>query len=223
MGVKCCIKCKKYKSLISFYKYNRSDKEVIYSYCKTCSSIVSKLSHAKRVGKSITDIVPRFPKVVNDNKYCSSCKQYKKVEEFFKSNIIHSGLTSHCKYCCKLVQTINRRIKKMEFVLEYGGKCVCCGEKGIEFLTIEHIKNSGNELHYANGTTSMINYLKANKWPKDKYTVLCFNCNLSIKDGVPCMHNKKEYDLYISKLEKFMRSNKAKFLSLREKLNLVGD
>lgn len=71
-----------------------------------------------------------------------------------------------------------KRQKKRKLVIEhYGGKCVCCGEKRIEFLAIDHINNDGNE-HRKKLTTKIFYWLIKNNYP-DGFQILCHNCNSS--------------------------------------------
>ena len=37
-----------------------------------------------------------------------------------------------------------RVIRKAKVMTHYGGKCVCCGEAGVDFLTIDHTHGGGN-------------------------------------------------------------------------------
>lgn len=80
--------------------------------------------------------------------------------------------------------------KKIEVINHYGGKCNCCGESEIYFLTIDHIEGGGNIHRKKIGTKSMTYWLKMKKFPQG-YQVLCFNCNCgrSINKGI-CPHKK---------------------------------
>ncbi|HZD34901.1 MAG TPA: hypothetical protein VE130_06820, partial [Nitrososphaeraceae archaeon] len=71
-----------------------------------------------------------------------------------------------------------RRWRLRTFVLEhYGGKCVCCGETTIEFLSMDHIDGGGN-YHRRQMQKHIWNWLKSNDYPEG-FQVLCYNCNLS--------------------------------------------
>jgi len=60
-------------------------------------------------------------------------------------------------------------------------QCNCCGEKHIEFLTIDHI-DCGKMIHNKNKKSHnfcgfhLYRWLIKNNYPKG-YQVLCFNCN----------------------------------------------
>lgn len=96
-----------------------------------------------------------------------------------------------------------RRKLKEEVVAGYGGKCVCCGESELLFLTIDHIDGMG--LHANRGTRSRTNkprdfstttkfyfWLKKNGFPKDHYRLLCVNCNFAIGRFGYCPHRPND-------------------------------
>lgn len=81
---------------------------------------------------------------------------------------------------------------KMETIEAYGGKCACCGETAHEFLTIDHIHDDGAEerrLHGGGrtGGTAQYTRLRQQGWPKDRYQLLCMNCNFAKRNGY-CPH-----------------------------------
>lgn len=63
----------------------------------------------------------------------------------------------------------------------YGGKCACCGEANLAFLTIEHINGDGHlERKALNGGGATSLYLRLHNKPKrGDLEVLCQNCNTS--------------------------------------------
>lgn len=79
-------------------------------------------------------------------------------------------------------------ILKNQVIEKYGGKCVCCGESEILFLTIDHINNDGYK--DSDKYKSFYYILRRNSIRED-LQVLCFNCNCGklINDGV-CPHKK---------------------------------
>lgn len=64
----------------------------------------------------------------------------------------------------------------------YGnGRCACCGEAYLLFLTLDHIAGDGAAHRKANKYHSgvvLYHHLRKGGWPdKDRYQVLCSNCN----------------------------------------------
>lgn len=80
--------------------------------------------------------------------------------------------------------------QKIAFVKAYGGKCACCGENKIEFLTIAHLNNDG-AMHRREigGSNQLHSWIRRNGYPKD-FTVLCFNCNTADFYYGQCPHKK---------------------------------
>lgn len=77
---------------------------------------------------------------------------------------------------------------KCEAIVHYGGKCQCCGEDRICFLTIDHIDGGGNVHRQEVGSGHEFHrWLKKNGYP-DGFQVLCYNCNCGKHDAGECPH-----------------------------------
>src|ERR1019366_10279872 len=102
-----------------------------------------------------------------------------------------NGRNDRCKEC---VSNINKKINaelKERTVEAYGGICSCCDEKHIEFLTIDHIFNDGSaerKLTGADGGVSFYKILENNGFPKDRYQLMCWNCNTGKRCNEHCPH-----------------------------------
>lgn len=75
----------------------------------------------------------------------------------------------------------------------YGGKCNCCGEKEIKFMEIDHIYNDGSiDRKRFVGPTQFYVWLIKRGFPRDRYQMLCANCNRGKErnKGI-CPHKKK--------------------------------
>lgn len=60
----------------------------------------------------------------------------------------------------------------------FGGRCQCpggCKVREPEFLTVDHINNDGKE----DRDSGFYRRLIAAGFPRDKYRLLCYNCNLA--------------------------------------------
>jgi hypothetical protein len=89
-----------------------------------------------------------------------------------------------------------RQRVKREVIAAYGGKCVCCSEFQIEFLTIDHKDGDGaaHRREVFNGrrrgsSTQFYCWLKKQGYPSN-FQVLCFNCNCAKSDGAICPHQR---------------------------------
>ena len=71
------------------------------------------------------------------------------------------------------------RQKLRESIIDiYGGKCSCCGITDKRILDIDHVNNDGAS-DGRNGIygKSLMYKIKREDYPKDKYQILCKNCN----------------------------------------------
>lgn len=108
---------------------------------------------------------------------------------------------SLCESCrkksCKSAALTNRKLKE-ETIRQYGGACSCCGETKYEFLTIDHIKGDGaahrREVFNAEraGGPKIHRWLRANGYPKDRFRLLCYNCNCARGFFGYCPHEKEK-------------------------------
>jgi hypothetical protein len=86
-------------------------------------------------------------------------------------------------------------VLQSEVIEAYGGKCVCCGESESAFLTIDHIDGGGNKHRKeVGGFRKLKQELKRLGWPKDKYRLLCMNCNHATRFGRVCPHQTKKQE-----------------------------
>lgn len=143
----------------------------------------------------------RFQLVIDGKKRCKACDEKLPLREFKKNRSLNSGRASICFSCSKAFYLTKHRKLKQEFVDAYGGECQCCGEKRVEFLTLEHTLNDGvkdrerlkRKYNLKKKIVGAVIYkiLKYEGWPKDKYTVLCWNCNCARKFGRTCPHERQ--------------------------------
>jgi hypothetical protein len=113
------------------------------------------------------------------------------------------------------------RIKaRFKCLQAYGGKCACCGETRAFLLCIDHVNNDGakerrrfaktipegrNNLRGGAGTPFFLWLIKNNFPNKERYQVLCFNCNTlkATKGKCNCRNIPWTVDEAISKLESY--------------------
>lgn len=90
----------------------------------------------------------------------------------------------------------HRAARKIETIQAYGGKCSCCNESNIKFLSIDHVGGNGNEHRrkVVGLSRNFYTWLKHQGYPKDEFQVLCYNCNLgrafNYKGGNVCPHKE---------------------------------
>ena len=89
-----------------------------------------------------------------------------------------------------------RKRTRQKFLELYGNECSCCGEKHVEFLTLDHIQGDGaQERKRLGGNYALYLYaiklFNSNKEEALKqHRILCWNCNCSIGVYGYCPHNK---------------------------------
>lgn len=95
-----------------------------------------------------------------------------------------------CRECAKKERKLKRISLKLEIIAAYGGKCICCKCKTIEFLTIDHIDGGGAKHRKQVDSNVFYQWLKKNSYPKDNYQILCFNCNYAKHICGICPHQQ---------------------------------
>lgn len=118
--------------------------------------------------------------------YCNVCqkKGLQRYNNLFKNNIEWQNKNNK-------ESKVKRDKLKIEVMLHYGGKCTCCEETHMEFLTIDHIipvKTLDSKPKHRSGTF-LYRWLKRNNYP-DGYRVLCLNCNFSLGHYDYCPHKE---------------------------------
>ena len=86
---------------------------------------------------------------------------------------------------------VKRRLRR-EIVQHYGHRCICCGEKRYEFLTLDHVNNDGAEHRKQRhrGSTWLLYWAKKNNHPST-LQLLCWNCNLAKAIYGTCPHGEE--------------------------------
>lgn len=137
-------------------------------------------------------------------KVCSRCKVEKSGDQFYRKSLKDSRPSCWCVQCmadyyraAKQDAVLGPKIRsqtrayqdglRSEMLLAYGSKCVgypigyVCSETRREVLQIDHVDNDGSLLarnsDIPRGGWPLYLYLKRNGWPKDKFQLLCANCN----------------------------------------------
>ena len=133
----------------------------------------------------------------NTEKWCPKCKKIKARKHFreIPSKFDTQGrhlLYAYCKPCQTIVvlewadknnprkrerQRVYRLAVRDKVFTHYGGKCTCCGEFRIEFLTLDHIMEDGATHRKTGvGASNLIMWAQARNYP-NTIQILCWNCN----------------------------------------------
>lgn len=118
--------------------------------------------------------------------------------QWYHENIISQHKRSREKYIRYKEQSREshrkRRMLVKKFIVAYytDGKncCACCGEKELQFMTVDHINHDGAKHRKSVPPGRFYEWLIKNYLP-DGFQILCFNCNCVEARGRICPHRLK--------------------------------
>ncbi|HEC64216.1 MAG TPA: hypothetical protein ENI23_02860 [bacterium] len=123
---------------------------------------------------------------------CTTCQKIKPLTQFHRHYNRTDGRKHSCKECRNIYE--KRAVKKLrkEIIDHYGGKCACCGETVLVFLTVDHINNDGAKHRKEIGDGHVIyRWIKRNNFPIDMFQILCYNCNVGrARNNGVCPHKE---------------------------------
>jgi len=90
--------------------------------------------------------------------------------------------------CKKCIARSYRSKMKLDMLEGLGNVCACCGEDNPVFLTLDHINNDGHTHRETLKDHQIIAEARRENWPKDKYQILCMNCNFAKGHYEECPH-----------------------------------
>ncbi len=91
-----------------------------------------------------------------------------------------------------------RRGVRLEVLTHYSKgepQCVCCGEKILEFLCIDHINGGGSRQSKKTGV-NIYAWLRKNEFPLG-FRVLCHNCNSALGFYGYCPHSEVKSEIIV--------------------------
>lgn len=168
-GNKKCGKCKVVHPISMFRKSNQRGDGYQYN-CKTCLAILGKKWASKN--KDYLNAYRR--KWVEKNKERLFARR---KELYFKNH----------KHMLDKMRERYRGLKEQIFEA-YGHACACCGETRKEFLCVDHINGGGSKDRKGNPQGVYVR-IRQQGFPKDKYRLMCHNCNMSLGFYGYCPHH----------------------------------
>jgi len=154
-GIKICSGCKRELPATSVYfSRNKYSPDGLYSKCKECKSTYRK------------DNKDRFNEYwgLYRKEHIEEIRRYGKK---FRDNHATEEKLRHFEYGQKI---------KLQIITHYGGKCACCGESNLMFLTVDHINGGGTEQIKSFSGYGFYRWIINNNFPSG-FQVLCHNCN----------------------------------------------
>lgn len=121
---------------------------------------------------------------------CRECNRKRSNEEYHrarKNPAQWAKRSAARKQCGKAL--VARR--KQTVINAYGGRCACCGESTLDFLTVDHLNGDGAAHRKSLREQGKVFYdwLVKNNFPSG-FQILCYNCNSSKGTGDMCYHQK---------------------------------
>lgn len=127
--------------------------------------------------------------VASGDKKCPTCQAVKPTSEFHRSSRYKSGAADYCIPCTDLARKKRDQKVKQQVMDGYGGKCSCCGEDRLPFLTVEHTWHNGKADREAIPSSMWYRYLLRSHLPQNLgLTIFCMNCQLATKNSSICPH-----------------------------------
>lgn len=141
-------------------------------------------------------------------KICPLCKEEKDLNKFQLN--ADGSIRKHVCIACRGKQ--DRAKLKLDALNAFGGKCNCCGEKHPYFLTLDHINNDGAKAREIYNEQQIYREARRENWPKDKYQLLCMNCNFAKGHFLDCPHKlnisvEQAYEKLRARLTTYSKSN----------------
>jgi hypothetical protein len=122
-----------------------------------------------------------------EKKVCCDCGIEKALDKFATtfsgkpSPLARPGYDNQAgvrKNRCRACYAARERAKlRFDFLDALGAICACCGEDDVRFLTLDHVDNSGAKHRKLFKDHQIYREARRKGYPRDKYQVLCFNCN----------------------------------------------
>lgn len=116
---------------------------------------------------------------------CIVCESVLPISKMLRTK----GNGAKCERCRSLYYKMRANDLKRKVMDHYGGKCYCCGETGIDFLTLDHSNNDGKRDKQNRAKHRGYTWVVKTGYPDD-LRVACFNCNMGRRHN-ECPHTRK--------------------------------
>jgi hypothetical protein len=185
---RCYVRLKVAKSVQGGWRCEECGSEKKSSFRSVCRRCYIKLGAAKAAKGGWRCEECGSEKKSSYGSVCRNCYKKRRRREGFVNKVADRLRTRRC-----LARA------KFRIVEELGGRCACCGEDRLEFLTVDHVNGDGAEHKRklgshrpskSTGPYEVYSCIKKQGYPRDKYRVLCFNCNCSIGVWGYCGHHR---------------------------------
>jgi hypothetical protein len=161
-------------------------------YCLTCSPFGQ---HNTRILEP-NDPRPGEPRRLRrlpDAKRCPQCGLTKRIEDFYLQH--RESVHGWCKLCNNEHRRARFRQDRLAALAHYSTgdiRCVCCGERNLEFLGLDHINDDGAEHRRQLGHNAhqFYSWLRKTDYTYRDLAVACHNCNMARAMYGECPHRR---------------------------------
>lgn len=119
-----------------------------------------------------------------ETKICPSCFETKSIDKFYRNE--DGSIRKHV--CMACYGKRDRAKLKLDAIKAFGGKCECCDEQHPYFLSLDHKNNDGAKQREQFNEQQIYRIARKEGWPRDKYQLLCMNCNFAKGHFGECPH-----------------------------------
>lgn len=170
---KTCTKCGETKSAEAFGKYRAG----LRAYCKSCHAADQRERYRQDPSKQ-REATRRW-RETHREQYTEQRRRHEKRRQ----GVCNATRQHRVSYRARL---------RAQVLEAYGGRCVCCDETTPEFLGVDHVHNDGAQHRREVGGSgvNVYSWLRANGFPKDRFQLLCHNCNLAKGFYGECPHKR---------------------------------
>lgn len=121
---------------------------------------------------------------MDQTKVCKVCGEEKESKKFRTRN--QGQYVDNICMACR--GKGDRARLKLKMFAALGQRCNCCGEVHPDFLSLDHINNDGAKHREQYNEQQIYREAERQGWPKDRYQVLCMNCNFAKGHFGECPH-----------------------------------
>jgi hypothetical protein len=161
-------------------------------YCLTCSPFGLHNTRILEPGEPRPDEL-RPPRPLPEAKRCPQCGLTKPIGHFYlqRAESVHAW----CKVCNTEHRKARFRQDRLAALMHYSNgdiRCICCGERNIEFLGLDHIKDDGAEHRRQIGQVrhTIYSWLRKTGYTYADLVVACHNCNMARSMYGKCPHTR---------------------------------
>ena len=142
---------------------------------------------------------------------CQQCyaKKYKRTN---RQRINEVARAAYKKDPLKVMARLKKRFqqRKLEAMMKMGGRCLCCGETNPIFLCLDHIKGGGRREHAKRNPQQIWKDAMRQGLPRNKYRLLCWNCNAALGLYGYCPHSNLKSPRYQTQSKYFSANQSPK-------------